>query len=120
MAYPYPACIALDTTGNNFLLVDRRVPSGSQVVADDGDYRITHIGFDDAGDAFSGVLEVCRYGMPQRKRASQALWIYLSVFSIIHGLEYEPAPLTVYAFGHVSRLGAKLSAEASCQSCIQL
>jgi hypothetical protein len=39
------------------LLVERRVPSGWQVVADDGDYRITHIGFDDAGDAFSGVSE---------------------------------------------------------------
>jgi hypothetical protein len=29
------------------------VPSNTRV----GDYRITHIGFDDAGDAFSGVSE---------------------------------------------------------------
>tara|TARA_R110002072_G_scaffold84388_19_gene191441 strand:+ start:11959 stop:13905 length:1947 start_codon:yes stop_codon:yes gene_type:complete len=82
------------TTGNTFMLVERRTPSGWQVVADDGDwstrvrwrlqddvyvaqlsweipadtragnYRITHKGFDNTGTAFSGVSGVFRYEMP--------------------------------------------------------
>jgi neutral ceramidase len=82
------------TTGNNFLLVERRTPSGWQVVADDGDwstrvrwrfendayiaqltwevpvdlavgdYRISHRGYDSAGDAFSGVSEIFRCEKP--------------------------------------------------------
>jgi neutral ceramidase len=81
------------TTGNNFLAVERRTPSGWQVVADDGDwdtrvrwrleddayiaqlswdapvdapvgdYRIRHYGYDGAGDVFSGVSEVFGYGL---------------------------------------------------------
>ncbi|CAA0123544.1 Neutral ceramidase [Halioglobus japonicus] len=80
------------TTGNNFLLVERKTPSGWQVVADDGDwstrvrwrfegdayiaqlswevpedapagdYRISHYGIDDAGNAFSGEPEAFHYG----------------------------------------------------------
>jgi neutral ceramidase len=80
-------------TGSNFLRVEHRTPSGWQVVADDGDwstrvrwrmeddayiaelswevpddtpsgdYRISHSGFDESGDAFSGVSETFRYTM---------------------------------------------------------
>lgn len=82
------------TTGNTFMLVERRTPSGWQVVADDGDwstrvrwrleddayvaqlswevpadtragnYRLTHKGFDNTGAAFSGVSGVFRYETP--------------------------------------------------------
>ena len=82
------------TTDNNFLLVERSTPSSWQKVADDGDwstrvrwrlehgvyvaqlswevpastpagdYRITHLGFDDTGAVFTGVSETFRYGSP--------------------------------------------------------
>lgn len=82
------------TTGNNFLQVERRTPSGWQVVADDGDwstrvrwrrdddayiaqlswaapaeapagdYRIIHYGYDNAGERFSGVSGVFAYAKP--------------------------------------------------------
>jgi neutral ceramidase len=84
------------TTGNKYLLVERRTQSGWEFVADDsdwstrvrwrsegdayiaqlswvvpldtpaGDYRIKHYGVDTAGVAFSGVSEVFRYDMPAR------------------------------------------------------
>jgi neutral ceramidase len=82
------------TTGNNFLVVERRTPAGWQAVADDGDwstrvrwrleddsyiaqlswevpgdtpvgeYRLRHSGYDNDGVEFSGISASFRYGGP--------------------------------------------------------
>lgn len=81
-------------TGNNYLLLERKMPSGWQAVSDDGDwstrvrwrrdgdayiaqlsweapsnapageYRLTHMGYDNQGAAFRGVSNTFHYNTP--------------------------------------------------------